>query len=166
MKRTVRILALLLAVCTLFAFTGCSGGSSNTPQPSQAAANVDVAALAKSLVDAGIFEDQLSAVDSDKTLKLYSVDQTAVKNVVNYIGTGATPEEVSVWEANTTNDVKTIQDACNARIAAQKKGFTDYNPEQMPKLEAAVLKTSGNYVVLCISNDAAKATSIIDAALK
>ena len=52
------------------------------------------------------------------------------------------------------------------RINDLKIGFEDYNPDEMYKLENAVVKSSGNYVMMVICKDNAKAAEIINSYLK
>ena len=82
--------------------------------------------------------------------------------VALYVGTGATAEEISVWQGKDANAAKNIQNAVNTRIENQKKSFVDYNPEEMPKLENPVVVAKGNYVVLCLSSDNDNAKQVID----
>ena len=52
------------------------------------------------------------------------------------------------------------------RINDLKIGFEDYNPDEMYKLENAVVKSSGKYVMMVISGDNTKAAEIIKGYLK
>ena len=60
--------------------------------------------------------------------------------------------------ANAAADIKA---ALEARIAAQKKAFENYQPKEMDKLNSPVLTVQGKYVFMCISDDNAKAEEII-----
>jgi hypothetical protein len=42
----------------------------------------------------------------------------------------------------------------------------DYQPKEMEKLKNPVLVTAGNYVILCVSDDNAKAQKIIEEIIK
>ena len=55
----------------------------------------------------------------------------------------------------------TVKTAYENRISSQKEACRDYLPDEMTKLDAAVIYTNGNYVVLCVSNDSAKAEQVI-----
>ena len=49
----------------------------------------------------------------------------------------------------------------NERIADQKKTFTDYNQQEKPKLNDAVVMTAGKYAIMCVSSDNAAAEQLI-----
>ena len=52
------------------------------------------------------------------------------------------------------------------RLAFQKESFADYIPTEVPKIESAILKTSGNYLIYCVADDAAAAQAVIDSYVK
>ena len=45
----------------------------------------------------------------------------------------------------------------------QKDSYADYAPDQVPKLDTAVVRTCGEYVIVCVSADNEKAASVVDA---
>ena len=47
------------------------------------------------------------------------------------------------------------------RVESQSTLFASYNAPEVAKLDAAILKTKGNYVVFCVTDDTAKANEII-----
>ena len=51
--------------------------------------------------------------------------------------------------------------ALENRVAYQKAGYEDYGPAEVPKLDSAVIKSAGSYVVMCVSDDNAKAEEVI-----
>ena len=79
-----------------------------------------------------------------------------------YVGTGgALADEVSVWRVKDEKDAKTVQEAAEKRVENQKASFQDYVPEEMPKLEKAVITVDGDTVILCVSGDPEKAKEVI-----
>lgn len=150
MKKVSILLALLMIV---LAAAGCSSS-----QP----VSLDVRQTADKLAQEVSFQDQLTSLDQDAALKLYDLTQDDVEAVALYVGTGATAEEISVWQGRDADAAKKIQDAVNTRIENQKESFVDYNPQEMPKLENPVVVAKGSYVVLCLSSDNDNAKRIID----
>ena len=59
--------------------------------------------------------------------------------------------------------VKTL---INERINDLKVRYEDYKPEEMSKLENAVVIEDGNYLFVVISPDNDKAREIVEAAIK
>lgn len=148
-----KISILLTLIMIVLVAAGCSSSQSVT---------LDVQQTADKLSQEVSFQDQLTSLDQDAALKLYDLTADDVQAVALYVGTGATAEEISVWQGKDANTAKNIQNAVNTRIENQKESFVDYNPEEMPKLENPVVVAKGNYVVLCLSGDNDNAKQIID----
>ena len=155
MKRKHIGAALLLSVCLAFGLAACGGS----------AQDIDVTAAADAIRSGTTFTDDMTKTETANAERLYGLSDDVVADACVYIGTGATPEEIAVWKAKDESGVETIRSAVDSRLDAQRARFTDYNPEQMPKLESAVVEESGNVVALCISADSETAQSAVDAAL-
>ena len=138
-----QILAVLTAALMLLTLFSCGG--SETPS------SVDLDTLAKDLLAGGSFEDALAQIDDGTIAMLYGIDN-AVEQVV-YIGSGATPEEIALFSFGSQADAEAGFALAQMRIADQKEQFSDYNSWEMPKLDDAVVKQYGTYVVLCVSGD-------------
>lgn len=138
-----QILATLTAVLMLFTLFSCGG--------KETSAAVDLQNLAETLLADGKFDDALAQIDDDTVTMLYGIDNAAEQVV--YIGSGATPEEIALFSFATAAEAEAGFALAQMRIADQKEAFTDYNAWEMPKLEDAVVKQYGTYVVLCVSGD-------------
>ena len=163
-KKTLCIILAALAVTCACASCGDEkaddkGGDTSAAQTDTKAA--DAAATADKLKSDIAFEDELVEFDSGKIEKILGVAPDAYKTAKVYVSsTGATPEEIACFEAN-DNMADTIKASLETRLTNQKNTFTDYKPEQAPKLEDAVLVVKENFVYLCVSGDSAKAKEII-----
>ena len=148
-----RWVALLLTAVLLFT-AGCA--------KKETGLNVDAATAADRLMSAIHFTDQMSAIEEKTALKLYGLDQNSVSKLKVYESTGATAEEIAVFEAKDVEAAAKIGEAAQKRIENQREGFQDYQPQEMVKLKNPILETFGNYVVLCVSNDNTAAQKAID----
>ena len=93
-------------------------------------------------------------------------EQAQVEEVAVYVGTGgASADEVSVWRAKDADGVTMIQEKIQGRIDTQKANFTNYQPQEMPKLENPCIVTQGNTVVLVIAGNSDEAASLIEGML-
>lgn len=140
-----------------------NGGDTAQTQTKDGAADetVDVAAKADQIKSDISFEDDLVEFDSAKIEKILGVAPAAYKSAKVYVSsTGATPEEIACFEAN-EGMADAIKGSLTTRLGNQKNTFTDYKPEQAPKLDDAVLEVKGNYVYFVVSGDSAKAKEII-----
>lgn len=149
------LLGVLAAVMVLAA--GCA---------KKAVTDLDVSAVADKLMSEIKFADQMTNVDGKTILKIYGLEDSSVKEVKAYESTGATAEEVAVFEAKDEENAKTVKDAAEQRIEDQRLGFEDYQPKEMEKLKTPVLEASGKYVILCVSNDNSTADKVIKSFIK
>ncbi len=127
--------------------------------------------------------DVVSAVDTalNKGDNLVEVDANYIKgymkiDVADYEGYtvkinayGANIDEYGVFKAKDSAQAKAAKEAAEAYLQLRVDSWMDaYMPEEKPKLSAAGIKTSGNYVMYCILSDADKSTAFgaFDGALK
>ena len=178
-KRTNRIKMLAtLSVVTLTASTvlyGC-GGSGNakkasttastaasSAKSSQAAA-VDVTKVADRLLNEIKYDDKLAEAEKESIDVIYpGLPKDKIKAMKVYVSSsGGTSEEIAAFEANDEDTAKEIEAKLNERVEAQKTSFKNYVPEELKRLENALVIRKGNYVYLSVSGDPDKAKSIIE----
>ncbi|WP_312695309.1 DUF4358 domain-containing protein [Caproiciproducens sp.] len=153
MKRAI----LVVLACALLFAAGCAAGAPKS---------LNTEEVAKKLMSSVQFSDQMSKLESKTALKLYGLDENIVPESQVYESTGATAEEVAVFEAKDETSAAKVKEAAQKRIEDQKAGFTDYQPQEMGKLKSPVLVQNGKYVILCVSNDNSGAQKVIDSFLK
>ena len=105
------------------------------------------------LKDEITFTDQMTDMDSESTCRFYDVDTGLVNDSSAYVGSGATAESMAVFEAVDADAAGSIADALRTFTDGWIDGYSDYKPEEVPKLESAVLEQNGVYVVFCVSAD-------------
>ena len=129
--------------------------------------DVDVKEAADNILNGGDFKDTLATVDNSMALtRLYGLDQAIVEDAAFYTNSNATAEEIAVIKVKDAADIETVKAAYETRIADQKEACKDYLPDEMTKLEDAVIYTNGNYAILCVSNDSSKIETIIEEMFK
>lgn len=138
----------LCILVTLFALTAC--GKKNI--------SIDMTKLSEDLLAGVPFTDELTQVDEETVEYLYSIDN-AVSEIV-YIGSGATAEEIAVFQFASEEEAAQALPSVERRIADQKEGFESYIPLEVKRLENAVLEKQGCYIILCVS-DGTEAEDII-----
>lgn len=127
---------------------------------------IDIHAMASDLQTGLTFEDSLSELNTDVGLNYYGISNDMVKDSVVILSTGATAEEIAIFEARTKDYAKVIELACNTRKEKQYVSYSDYKPEETSKLDHTIVKTNGNIIVYCVANDYKKAEQIIDGYFK
>ena len=76
-------------------------------------------------------------------------------------GSGATAESLAVFEASDADAAQRIVDTLQTFTDSWIKGYSDYKPEEVPKLESALLEQDGVYVVFCVTADNAAAKTAV-----
>lgn len=114
------------------------------------AIEIDIHGLSSELLSQIAFVDELNAVGESVIDRIYGIEDYVQAEV--YIGSGATAEEIAVFEfADTESAADGLQLALE-RIEDQKADYEAYIPEEVKKLDRAVVKRYGRYVVVCVSN--------------
>ena len=121
--------------------------------------------LAKQLTET-VSDGTLAAdpVVSDILDSTYFVDMEQVEESAAYMSTGATASEVAVIKCTDSSYASEVEDLFKSRVESQSELFASYAPDEVKKLDAAVIKVSGNYVGLCVTDDTSKAESILEKA--
>ena len=148
--KALRIGLPVLLMLVLLA--GCSAGK---------AQNVDAAQAADTLKSSLTFQDELSEATPEVRNRTYGISGEDVVAGKLYLSSGATAEEVAVFQARDEAAAERLLAAMQERVEAQKLAFEDYAPAEMPKLDSAVVERSGNFVALCIAADNAAAQKMV-----
>lgn len=142
MRQMIKRIAAAGAAALCVVAAGCS--KQLTLEPADALAQ---------LKDEITFTDQMTDMDSESTCRFYDVDTGLVNDSSAYVGSGATAESMAVFEAVDADAAGSIADALQTFTDGWIAGYSDYKPEEVPKLESAVLEQNGVYVVFCVSAD-------------
>lgn len=123
---------------------------------------VNMQEVAIELIKAQIFEDDLSQIDRENIIKKYNFNNEKIKDIVSFVGTGATSEEILIIELFDLKDINETKEIIQSKIEERKIDFQNYLPNEVYKLENYNLESKGKYIVLCISNNYDKASEIIN----
>ncbi len=114
--------------------------------------NLNVNECADRLQETIAFQDTLTAISNQMIATIYRIPAEDVVQQQVYISTGATAEEIAVFEAVNTEAAQRIETAVWQRVADQKASFEDYLPAELPKLTDPFVLVKGKYVILCVSD--------------
>ena len=70
---------------------------------------------------------------------------------IGRVGSGAVADELALFEFESKEDAEAAVEQAQARVTAQSESFADYIPEEVKKLDSAIVKTYGRYLVVCVS---------------
>ncbi len=132
----------------LILFSGCSNNK----------VELDPASAVEKMSEEITFTDQFAPLDSENANRVYGVDADLVEDSTAMVGSGATAESIAMFKAVDAKSAQDIEKQLEVFIDGYIEGYSDYKPEEVPKLESAIIERKDVYVVLCISadNDAAK----------
>ena len=150
--RTIKRTAAFAMAAAIVLLTGCGDKK----------ADFDVDTLAGDLDTKITYSDTLSPMDLDMAGMFLNLSDISVTKAAVYEGSGGTAEEIVVLECATDDDAKKAEEALKTRVNEQIESFTDYVPEELTKLNAAVIKVNGKYAVLSVSDSPDEARKIID----
>lgn len=150
-----KIMMLLVGVCVMCSLTGCGGSDS------QEIIQPDVNTLSGKLTEKVEFEDSVEEISLERALKHYGIDSNVVKDGVVRMSTGATAEELAVFEGVSATGATTILDTLSARRDDRVRMYIKDSPEEVARLDNAVLYLHDNFVVYVVSDDSDSALSIV-----
>ena len=144
-----RVLLLLLAGVLSVGLAACGGGF----------AGYDLETTAQALLDSGAFEDALDTLDEESACMVYGLDPEQVEDCVVYAPITAGAEEIAVLRMTDEDAAKAALEALKGRVEDQIAALKDYQPEEVGKLDGAILDRQGTTVLLAVpaSHDLAQA---------
>ncbi|MBQ4225929.1 MAG: DUF4358 domain-containing protein [Oscillospiraceae bacterium] len=107
----------------------------------------------------------MAKVEDDRIGNYLEVDMSTVESYSMYIcGSGGFADEVAVFLMTGEDSAQAVVDAAKARVESRSIDFKDYNPDEYDKLQNALIKTKGRYVLFVVSGDNDTAEGIFDKA--
>ena len=145
-------------LCSLLglALTACGGGGAVGQTP------YDPETAAQALLDSGAFSDALDTVDQDTAAALYGIDADTITGSAVYTSLSAGAEEIAVLVLTDEDAAAAALDGLEARVADQKAVLESYQPDEVSKLDSAIVEQRGNSVLLAVAADAEKARAALD----
>ena len=148
MKKTISVI-----ICTLLCLLSLSGCGS--------VKELDIDTASTQLMSAGIFDEDLTEVSNSVTEKRLALDAKNIEVCRSYAGTKAVVDEIVMIKAVSDEAAENVKASFDKHIQSQKNSYASYRPDEVPKLEDAVVMTSGSYAVMVVSKDASQAEKIV-----
>ena len=139
----------LLALVLVLGLAGCGGGEE---RPLYETGDVEA------MVEAGAFSEPLEELDGDAAFVLYrlgdaGLERSQLTDCALLRSAGATCEEGAVLVFDRPEHAQTAREALEDYVQGQIEANRDYRPEELPKLEDAVLEVRGNTLLLAVAAD-------------
>ena len=168
MKR--KILAVMLAaLCLGAASCGTAATTDENDTGVDAASVQETSASAPADVTAAILAEIPINSASEKGIDDLSVyftdlDTSALEAASYYMcASGAYPDEIAVFKFTSAELAEAGKAAVQTRLDKQISVYESYTPDEMYKLEGAVLEVDGNYIYYLVTSDNARAKEIAEA---
>ncbi|GAB6109736.1 DUF4358 domain-containing protein [Fusibacter bizertensis] len=126
---------------------------------------LDIEKVASEIASKDYFGEDFFTVESNAILQMYGVEIKDVK-VVGYKSSGGLADELTFFEATNEEDAKSVYDLASEHIADSKEGYQSYKPDEVYKLEHAILLREGNYVIVCVNGSYDDLKTLIKSYLK
>ncbi|MEE1351854.1 MAG: DUF4358 domain-containing protein [Clostridia bacterium] len=119
--------------------------------------------LASVLVNNAVFSEVLTEIDSSSAERRYLISPKDYSEITAYVGTnGVCDEFLIVKTSNTASMIEKL----NKYLENKRSEYEKYRPGEVGKLTAPVIAEYKDTVVMIITQDTQKATSIYEEYLK
>ena len=158
-----KLLALMLGVVCALGLTACGGTEEKSPAQEK---ELELT-LVTGMVQAGAFSEELEELDADTAFMLYrladyGLSREDLTDAAVLRSAGATCEEGAVLLFTDEEKAGKAAEAMGDYLAGQIEANENYRPNEIPKLEGAVLKVQGKTLLLAVANDAAAVRSLFE----
>lgn len=153
MKKKILLLFTILLSLSIV-LSACEGNQGKDSQVNQKLQDASSAEIGDYLLRTLKFEDTLTKVDKDLMKDLYLVGAKDFEDGSLYVPT-YTSEEIAVIKLKEANakELDSYKKIFSDRVELQKSAFGVYRPEEVTKLDEALIYCEGNTAILVVSND-------------
>lgn len=141
-----KLLSVFLLAGLCLSLAACGG---KEPDPPRDFTTAD----AQTLLDSSAFSESLEEIDREIACYLYELDPDQVSEAAVYGSTGATAEELAVLVFSDADAAAAAKAHFETRIADRTEAMKDYLPNEVPKLEKAVLEVRGATLLFVVASD-------------
>ena len=127
------------------------------------ASEIDVDAAAEKICKSVKFSEELEKLDLETAKSVLLFDEDEEVEIAMYIGSGSSADQVIVAKGANFNDVtKRLKEY----VETQREMYSWYMIDEAAKLGNAVFETSDDTVIVCVTDDASNAGTVVKKILK
>lgn len=142
-------------IACLLTFTACG----EQPDDKDDSKEFSPDSLIEDILSNVTFSGDLKQVDDESASFTFSFSEET--GILLYRTDGYYADELAIFTSDSVSDADSVYDTVTAHVRDLKDSFTDYLPEEVPKIEDAIIQKYKNYVILCITDDTNTAKNII-----
>lgn len=152
-----KLMSLMMAFVCVLTMTSCGKPDGET---------FTIGTLSK-VQEAGAFSEELEEVDADTAFMLYrladyGLDRKDMTEAAVLRSAGATCEEGAVLIFSDAEKADVAAEALEAYLESQIEANENYRPDEIPKLEGAILWVASKTVLMVVPNDAAAVRNLFE----
>ena len=114
--------------------------------------SIDLLEISDELQNNVDFVEKLNPVSDKIISSLYGINEGDAVNGIVLTSSGATAEEIAIFEVESQEQAKVIKEKLYTRIEKKKGDFENYIPEEMGKLKSPCVAANKELVVMCLSD--------------
>lgn len=161
MKKTKRIIAILLTICIAASITACS--SSKSPQSSNSSVVNVTSGEIKTKVMESYEHPAYQELTPEQVKEMYYIDPAILENYsVNIPMMNVNASEIAVFKVKDTSNIKAVEEGIGKRAADLDEVWKRYLPAQYELVKNHKIKVNGNYVMFVVHQDADKIIATFD----
>lgn len=139
-----KLLRGILSLTLCLSLTACGGKDPDPFSPARDAAQLrDME---------GVFATGLIQIDQPTACALYGIDETTVTESAVF-GSASSAEELAIFAFSSEDAAKTAQTQLQYRVEDRTEELRSYLPDELPKLERAVIQVRGASILLVVAAD-------------
>ncbi len=149
-RRLTRALGLVLAALLLTALAGCAGGGEDE-------LDLDPVEMVRAMAAADTtLPEMVTRSSGDEAARdsftwLSDLDYGKVDAYCYTCADAGTAEEMAVVRLKDKSDAAALMDSLRRHLEARRGSFQEYDPNQVPLVDDAVVAREGRYVALVVS---------------
>lgn len=119
--------------------------------------------LSEALGNSVAFSEQLTKIDTENIKRRYSLTSKDYSEITAFVGTAAVCDEYLIVK---TDAPEAMQEKLGKYIESKRKIYEKYRPDEIDKLDNAIIETYENAVVLIVTADRENALEVYKEYLK
>lgn len=146
---------LLIIISMAFLFLSLFSGCFNSENK-----EIDITKAVENIKSEVTFPEMVKVSQGD-IANYYTFDMDKIDEVFLEINaSGGFPDEILIIKFKADNDYEKIKESIEARKHEITNTFKDYQPQEMYKLDQAIIERKNNYLAFVVSDDSSKAKEI------
>ena len=151
MKHLKQTICFTLAALMLAGACGCAGGSDSDGPNLDPEEMLQAMMAVDTTLPEMVTHSSREAEARDNFFYLSDLDYGKVDAYCYTFADAGTAEEIAVIKLKSKSDAAAQMDSLHKHVEARQGTFEEYDPEQVPLTESAVITNEGRYVVLIVS---------------